>query len=87
MIGDTPACFLDGDHDSGDGTRGEKRRSLALSTREFEDLETVLGNGDANALEKLVVEVGNVFVFELVLGEGKAVFVDETWFEICSRQP
>ncbi|CAF2050552.1 unnamed protein product, partial [Brassica rapa subsp. trilocularis] len=42
-----------------------------LVTTEFEDHEAVFSDGDSYALEELVVEVSDVFVFELVLGEGK----------------
>jgi len=47
----------------------------------------VFGDRDSHALEKFVVEVRNVFVFELVLREGEAVFVDERRFKVCSREP
>ena len=44
----------------------------------------MFGDGDSHALEKLVVEESDVFEFELVVGEGEAVLVDERIFEIRS---
>lgn len=87
MVGETFTGILNRNHNSGDGSRGERRRVLAISTSEFENLETVFGDGDSHALEKFVVEVRNVFVFELVLREGKTVSVDERRFKVCSREP
>lgn len=42
---------------------------VGLLAAELEDLEAVLGDGDAEALEEVVVEEGEVFLFELVLDE------------------
>lgn len=54
---------------------------------ELEDLEAVLGNGDAHALEKLVVEEGGVLEFKLVASERNAIVVDEGRFEVGSGEP
>lgn len=51
--------------------RWEEEIACDLVTTEFEDHEAVFSDGDSYALEELVVEVNDVFVFELFLGEGK----------------
>lgn len=55
--------LLESEEKTSDGTRMEG----VVLTSELEDLESVLGNGDSDALEEFVVEIENVFVFELVL--------------------
>lgn len=47
----------------------------------------MLGDGDAHALEELVVEEGGVFWPELVAGEGDAVVVGDGGVEVGSGQP
>lgn len=82
MIGETFLGSPYRNHESGDGSR--RRSVLGIATSELENLEMVFSDGDSHALEKFVVEVRNVFVFELVLREGESVFVDERRFEVCS---
>lgn len=86
ILGEAFPGFPNRDQDSGNRASGERRR-FPISPSELQDLEAVFGDGDPHALEKLVVEVSDVFVLELVVGEGETVLVDEGIFEICSRQP
>lgn len=47
----------------------------------------MLGDGDAHALEELVVEEGGVVGFELVAGEDDAVVICEGGVEVGSGEP
>lgn len=69
----------DGGHEPGDGARGGST-GLGL-VGELEDLEAVLGDGDAHAEEELVVEVGDVLLLELVVGEEEGVVVGQRRLE------
>lgn len=75
--------LLDGGEEPGDGSavRG------AVGLGELEDLETVLGDGDAHALEEFVVEEGDVLLLELVVGEGEAVLVHQGGLEVGLGEP
>lgn len=64
----------------GGGGGGVKDADLLLVlvvVGEAEDLEAVLGDGDAHAAEEVVVEVGDVVGVELVAGEEGGVLVHE----------
>ncbi|KAF2607916.1 hypothetical protein F2Q68_00045301 [Brassica cretica] len=69
VLGEALPCLPNRDQDSRNRTSGERRRFL-VPPSELEDLEAVFGDGDSHALEKLVVEVRDVFEFEPVVGEG-----------------
>lgn len=75
--------LLDGGEEASDGPA--VRRGVGLG--ELEDLEAVLGDGDAHALEELVVEEGYVLSLELVVGEGEAVLVDQGRLEVGLGEP
>jgi hypothetical protein len=54
---------------------------------ELKDLEAVFCNRNAHALKELMIEVGDVFLFELVTGEEKRVVVDERFVEAGFGKP
>lgn len=54
---------------------------------EFEDLEAMLSDSDAHALQESVVEVGNVVLLQLVASEQQRVLADNGWIEAGIREP
>lgn len=54
---------------------------------ELQNLEPVFGDGDADFVEKIVVEAGNVFGSDPISGEKEAVFVGVERVESGSGEP
>lgn len=51
---------------------------------EFENLESVFGDGDSDFLKEMMVETRNVVGFEGISGKKEAVFVGVKWVEAGS---
>ncbi|KAK1276912.1 hypothetical protein QJS04_geneDACA003748 [Acorus gramineus] len=56
---------------------------LLLVVGEVENEEAMLGDGDADAEEERVVEVLDVVLLQLVVGEGEAVLIDQGRVQAC----
>ena len=61
--------------------------AVALAPGELEDLEAVLGDGDAHAVEELVVEEDHVVGLQLVAREHQRVLVHQHRLQPRPRQP
>lgn len=57
---------------------------MGVGFGEFENLEAVFGDGDADFLKKMVVETRNVFGFEGITGKEETVFISVKWIEAGS---
>lgn len=68
--------FVNDGKEGGSGS-GMAVMAAAVVLGKLEDLEAMLGDGNAHAKEKLMVEVGDVFLFKLVLGEKERVLVEQ----------
>lgn len=72
-------------HDENEAGKAVVGPSTNLLSTELQYLEAVFGHGDADALQKVVVEVGEVVFLELISGQCQAVIVYRRCIQICFR--
>lgn len=72
-------------HDENEAGEAVVGPSTNLLSAELEYLEAVFSDGDADALQKVVVEVGEVVFLELISHQCLAVIVYQRCIQICFR--